>query len=167
MSFILKNSIKIIFAITALVVFYGLFFDKKNPETPVAEIPIVSTTSERMCFQYDQSATTEAPYEVHEKIDITISDGKITGVKSGTQKGPDMTNGYEGTLGGTLLGSRADVLFSYTIEGSSQKEQELYDMKNDSLVKLRYVLREEKGILVPDTSSLVREIVYKKIECDI
>lgn len=163
----LRTVIKVICALILLVVFYIIFFDSKNTvDVPALENPIVENNENRMCFFYDQPATLDAPYEVHEKIDITVVGNLVTGTKSGTQKGPDMTNGYEGTLAGEFNDPKIDVIFSYIIEGSSQKEKEYYELRNGDLVKFRYVLKEEDGILVRDIStSSVREIVYHKIDC--
>lgn len=120
----------------------------------------------RDCYAYDQVATAEAPYTVNEKIDIKKVGDKVTGKKSGIQTGPDMTNSYTGTLVGSVSGSILNAIYSYTIEGSAQKEKEIYEVKDDSLVKHRYTLREEKGVLVPDTTSAFHDVIYKKISCN-
>ncbi len=120
------------------------------------------------CFEYDQIATTEAPYSVNEKVEIVILGNKVVmGTKSGNQSGPDMTNGYEGTLTGKLEGDVLNVVYSYKIEGSDQKEKEIYKVTSDSIVKQRYVLEDVAGVLTLDTTSTVREMVYKKIDCGV
>jgi hypothetical protein len=119
----------------------------------------------RNCYEYNHNATTTEPYTVKEKIDITRFGNSVTGTKSGTQKGPEMTNGYNGTLAGDVGEDTMNTLFSYVIDGSSQKEKEIYNIGEDSLIKYRYVLKEEKGILVPDTTTTPKEMVYSKVSC--
>ena len=86
-------------------------------------------------------------------------------MKSGTQSGPDMTNGYEGLLAGTIEGDTIDVIFSYVIEGSAQKEKEIYKIDKDVLTKSRYVLEDVDGVLVPDLNSVPQYIVYTEVVC--
>ena len=119
----------------------------------------------RSCYQYNQVATTDAPYKVEEKIDITRVGDKMTGTKSGTQAGPDMTNGYNGTLVGTVSGDVLTAIYSYVIEGSAQKEKEIYSIQSNALVKHRYTLKEEKGVLVPDIGGVAKDIVYTEVVC--
>lgn len=126
---------------------------------------VIPERNEKLCFIYQKSATQSEPYSVKENLEIKISGEKVSGVKNGTQSGPDMTNGYEGLISGTIKGDILDVIFSYEIEGSKQKEQEKYLLIKDGIMKLRYQLREEDGILVPDMSTNPKEIVYKKVEC--
>lgn len=119
------------------------------------------------CYAYNHIATTTEPYEVSETIKINIKGGIVTGAKTGTQEGPDMTNGYSGTLTGTIREEMMDVVFSYTIEGSKQKEKELYRPRADQIgiEKLRYPLVEEKGILVPDTTKEFKALLYARVGC--
>lgn len=121
--------------------------------------------SGRYCYEYKHVATTLEPYNVNEKIDITKTIAKVSGVKSGTQSGPDMTNGYTGTLTGTLDKGMLTALFSYVVEGAAQKEKEIYSMQKDSLIKHRYVLVEDKGVLVPDMNSTPKDLIYNKVSC--
>jgi hypothetical protein len=126
---------------------------------------IIAGLNGRNCYEYNQVATTEAPYKVEEKIDITRVGDKMTGTKSGTQAGPDMTNGYKGTLVGTVSGDVLTAIYSYVIEGSAQKEKEIYSIQSNALVKHRYALKEEKRILVPDMESEVKDVIYTKVAC--
>src|SRR5690606_32293209 len=72
-----------------------------------------------LCFYYKQNPTKEEPYRVEEAISLNVNDLKITGIKTGIQEGPDMYNGYKGTLEGTYLeNNEIELLFSYEIEGS-------------------------------------------------
>jgi hypothetical protein len=120
----------------------------------------------RNCYEYNHTATASEPYTVHEKIDITKAGGKIIGTKSGTQTGPDMTNGYTGSLTGTASGDVFTAIYAYVVEGSAQKEKEIYSIQKDALVKHRYVLVDEKGTLVPDMTSAPKDMVYAKVSCN-
>lgn len=164
-----KNFLIKVLGLVVLAVAMYFIFHKDDATPVVVEKPIEKpedSLAGRNCYLYDQLATIEAPYEVHEKIDISVDGKKVSGIKSGTQAGPDMTNGYEGTLIGTLDDNMLTAIFSYTVEGSAQKEKEVYAVMSNSLVKHRYVLAEEQGVLVPDMSGDFREIVYNKIGCN-
>lgn len=127
----------------------------------VAIVPI----SPRSCYQYHQLATTKAPYAVDEYIDIVINGTTVTGTKQGNQSGPDMTNGYTGTLNGTIDKDLITVIFSYTIEGSKNKEKELYKIVSTGLQKMRYPLIEQVGMLIPDSSKKFTLVPYITIPC--
>lgn len=130
-----------------------------NPHT------IVEPSLEIACYRYQRAATSDAPYTVDEAIRIVVDGNEVTGVKTGTQSGPDMTNGYQGTLTGTISNNILTAVFDYEIEGSSNKEQELYAVTENTLVKHRYPLVENDAILIPDTSKLFNEVVYVQEKC--
>lgn len=154
-------------AILGFLVYLFLGFGKEKfvAEPIVEETPVVETTPTKVCYARTQVATETEPYEVSEKITLSIEGDVVTGTKSGTQKGPDMTNGYEGTLRGTKSGDDLELTYSYTIEGSENKELELYTMSDTGLQKHRYVLIEENDILVPDKTSEVKQIEYPNAIC--
>jgi hypothetical protein len=156
---------KIIFGIIFLIIVVTiLHFRPKETSTPV--IPEVSEVANgKYCFGRSQEATASAPYSVEEHMIVFVSGNSVSGTKSGTQSGPDMTNGYGGSLEGTRSGNIFELFFSYTIEGSENREKELYAYKGENLEKSRYVLKEEKGILVPDLSTSPQTIVYVKEAC--
>ncbi len=129
-----------------------------------SEVTIVPI-SPRSCYHYHQVATTKAPYAVDEYIDITINGATVTGTKQGNQAGPDMTNGYTGTLEGTIDKDLITVIFSYTIEGSKNKEKELYKIVSTGLQKMRYPLIDRSGILIPDSSKKFTLVPYITIPC--
>ncbi|HWC57949.1 MAG TPA: hypothetical protein VG621_03300 [Candidatus Paceibacterota bacterium] len=126
--------------------------------------PIVLTDG-RQCYTYSHDATAAAPYTVQEVLDITIVGTTVTGTKSGTQSGPDMTNGYSGTFVGTLAGNTITGVFSYTVDGAKNKEQEIYRTTLTGLEKLRYPLVEKEGILVPDQTQSPTPLLYARVEC--
>ena len=117
------------------------------------------------CYKYHQIATASAPYAVDEYISMKIDGTKVSGIKNGTQNGPDMTNGYTGTLEGTLEKGLMTLIYSYTVEGSQGKEKELYKVVTSGLQKLRYPLKEEGNILVPDMTKKFTTLPYLNINC--
>ncbi len=147
--------------ILALAILTFSKFSKK--EQVVVDVPFAE--SRAYCFGRVQEASKDAPYRVEEHMSLTRVRGEITGTKSGTQRGPDMTNGYEGTMKGEAKDGYLEFVYSYTIEGSKQKELERYVIDGADLVKQHYVLKEEKRngetVLVPDLSSTPISITYK------
>ena len=129
------------------------------------DVKIIEHTNGRMCYVYHQPKTTSAPYAVDETVTIDANNALINGTKQGTQNGPDMTNGYTGTLSGKRTGNTINVLFSYTIEGSKNVEQEIYKYVSDGLEKMRYPLVQKKGILVPDTTKPFTKLEYTATDC--
>ena len=87
-------------------------------------------------------------------------------MKTGSQSGPDMTNGYEGILAGSLNTNILDLIYSYTVEGSKNKEQEIYELQDNSLVKLRWTLVEKNNMLVPDKIGEPKSILYLSEKCN-
>jgi hypothetical protein len=120
----------------------------------------------RNCYAYSQVATKDAPYTVNEWLDIAIADGKVTGTKSGTQKGPDMTNGYQGVVLGSTEGGVMNTVFAYSVEGSANREQEIYLPYKDGLEKYRYPLVEKGGMLAPDKTKAYAKLQYVRINCE-
>jgi hypothetical protein len=133
----------------SIVVCVIFLFANKNKEV----LPLVNPIdTKEICFSRIQKATPEAPYSVEEKITLKIDGSTVVGEKSGTQSGPDMTNGYTGTLTGSHAGSIFVLRFDYAVEGSKQSEEEEYVLGEGVLVKLRYPLLDKGKVLVPDKS---------------
>lgn len=143
----------------------GSIATTSSSSTGVNNIP--ASQDGNKCYKYHQVAIASAPYAVDEYININISGTKVTGTKTGNQKGPDMSNGYTGTLEGYLDKDIITVIFSYIVEGSKGKEKELYKIVPEGLLKLHYPLREEKGILVPDTTKSFNMLSYLTTDCPI
>lgn len=160
----MKKLIFVLFLFCMLILCVVVYTQNRSDEL-VKQDNSTQVTPNGGCFQYQHTRTLEAPYDVSEKIEISIDGDMVEGVKSGTQSGPDMTNGYEGTLVGTYNGNIIEVIFSYTIEGSSQKEKEIYKIGENVLTKTRYVLEEVDGILVPDLNSVPQYMDYTKVAC--
>ncbi len=162
---------KVIVISVVLVLIIGVFFLKNKkfishqPDKNNAQLP-VKLVDGRQCYTYDHEATVDAPYTVNEFIDITINGKDVTGTKHGTQSGPDMTNGYTGTIVGTLTNNMITGVYSYTIEGSQNKEKEIYRAGLVGIEKLRYPLKEEGTLLVPDTTKQFQVLSYARVPCE-
>jgi hypothetical protein len=143
------------------------------PETVTLVTTLTIPTSGKYCFARIQKVTDVAPYAVEEHIVLNFDGTKVTGTKRGTQSGPDMTNGYEGILAGSTIpnktGGEMELIFVYTVEGSQNKEFEVYVIDNMKLIKKRWVLKETKinnqNILVPDYVGEPTLITYEVEDC--
>jgi len=125
----------------------------------------ITLGSDDSCYLYQHTATLEKPYTVSEYLTLREKDGEIVGKKDGTQSGPDMTNGYTGTLVGTQSEDMITLVYSYTIEGSDGKEEELYQIVSDGIVKHRYPLIEKDGVLVPNETESPTDLLYSTVSC--
>ena len=171
---ILIGVIVIILAIVIGLVI-GLHSKTKNsnivssaPSNSVQAIPDTKYFSDgRQCYSYSHTATKTEPYTTSELIDITVLGNSVTGTITGNQAGPDMTNGYTGTLVGTIQGDTINSVFKYVIEGSSGQERQIYKMMpgHIGIEKLRYPLIMESGMQVPDTTQSVTLIQYSRVGC--
>ncbi len=166
-----KIIIILILALAAYSAVFWFILDTKPIVVPgeISEEESVVTpkvpASNALCFARTQSVTEDAPYSVEEYIELKIENSTVFGTKQGTQAGPDMTNGYEGTFSGNVDEGKITVVFSYTVEGSSQKEQEEYMQKDGNLIKLRYPLVDKDDMLVPDKTKEATEIIYLSATC--
>jgi hypothetical protein len=132
---------------------------------PIKEIPVLSKDG-KYCFSRNQIATKTEPVNVKENISIDIKGVLVTGTKTGTQNGPELTNGYFGDLKGDIKDNILSLTYSYTVEGASNKELEIYELSDNSLIKMRWPLMEGKGILLPDKSKTeLPSILYKEDKC--
>ncbi|HVY36156.1 MAG TPA: hypothetical protein VG982_02680 [Candidatus Paceibacterota bacterium] len=137
-------------------------------QSPVPAVTVqapIQLSDGRQCYTYTHEATQDAPYTVHEFLDITINGTSVTGTKTGTQEGPDMTNGYRGSFVGTLNNNMIRGIFSATIEGAANKEEEIYKATTTGVEKLRYPLTEKGGIHVPDETQSPTALRYARVEC--
>jgi hypothetical protein len=161
----------IITVLVVVILLAGIFFvSYKKAKPAIVSIPnttVAVIKNGRQCYTYSHDATTTEPYTTSEFIDITVNGTKVVGTKRGTQNGPDMTNGYTGTITGTLNDDTITDIFSYVIEGSPNKEKEIYKARVDQigLEKLRYPLVEQGGILVPDTTKEFTTLLYARVGC--
>jgi len=155
-----------VFILMALFVIIHNVFLQKNPAETSGAIPAPEITlgDGRYCFNYNNTES-DAPYKVSEDIDMNIQGSAVVGTKSGTQNGPGMTNGYFGALSGTKEGTTINAVFSYTVEGSQNKEREVYTITETGLNKLRYPLLETPEGLEPDMTKEFTAIAYTQTEC--
>ncbi len=146
----------------SILVLGGVYFSQKKSVLPVPiqddGQAVVVLADGRQCYTYSHDATADAPYTVHEFIDITIAGTKIIGT--------NMTNGYSGTITGTLENNSITDIFSYTVEGSQNKEKEVYRAGLVGIEKKRYPLIEVNGMLVPDTTKDFQILSYARIVCE-
>lgn len=167
-----KHKLTIFIVLFVTIVVLGLY-SSKHP-APVALMPaphdnaqeVLKLAKGRQCYSYSHEATTDEPYNVSEFIDISINGSLVSGTKHGTQAGPDMTNGYEGTILGTLSNNKITDVFSYTVEGSHNQEKEIYQAGLTGIEKLRYPLMQFGGMLVPDTSKDFTTMLYARVGCE-
>lgn len=117
------------------------------------------------CFARTQIATTAAPYSGSEKVVLVINKNSVSGTKKGTQSGPGVSNGYEGTLSGVLSGNNMELIYSYTVEGSQGKELEVYSFVDENLVKKQWPLKDFEGVLTPERTGEPKTIPYAAEEC--
>lgn len=148
----------------------ALFTTRTSPHvdtpTPVAITPSSPNSPEGdYCYSRNQVATPDAPYKVEEHVVLHIDKETVTGTKSGTQAGPDMTNGFTGTLTGNIKDNEIQLIYDYRVEGSANKEQEHYTFSENTLIKHQYQLIQGKDILVPNINTFVRDIIYIKEVC--
>ncbi len=165
-----KNYTILIMLAVVIILVLGFAFlrergEHKLTEPRPGEQQVVKLTDGRQCYTYTHDATTDEPYTVTEFIDMTINGNKVAGTKTGTQSGPDMHNGYTGSITGTLDDNAITDVFAYTIEGSMNKEREIYRAGLTGIEKLRYPLIEQRGLLVPDTTQEAKVLIYARVGC--
>jgi hypothetical protein len=167
----------ILFLATFFVAFYLGGENQKIKNLNLSEINTIKkeegsnlnkTKDGKYCFYRKQIATINEPYSSEESIVLNILNNKVSGVKTGIQNGPDLNNGYRGTLEGTINNNEIELTFAYEVEGSKGKEVEIYTFEGEDLIKLRYVLIDNfDGKLVPDRSSEPKQLIYSKSNCEI
>lgn len=137
----------------------------KNTSSPMLNQESSDTFLEK-CFVYEKDATINEPYSVVEELKIVLGNGIVSGSKIGFQSGPDMTNGYHGSIDGFIKDDTIETVFTYIIEGYEGTERELYKINNDSITKMRYQLEEgDNGLLVPNMNSKPIEQIYFEKDC--
>lgn len=163
---------KILIASVLLVGAYALYHYSNKAQAPVAPVVVSVPLAESRpyCFVYKHTATNDAPYTVEEHMNLTRVRGDITGTKRGTQAGPDMTNGYTGTLTGKANAEGSiELVYAYTVEGSDGKELELFTIQGENLVQERYPLIEGKRdgvtMLIPEQTKPAEALVYIQEPC--
>ena len=141
----------------------------KNNPLKAFDIEKVSILKDgQQCYTFNHEATATEPYAISEFLDINIDGTKVTGTKSVTQqKANNVTSKYSGTIIGTLNNDTINDVFSYALEGSSNKDTEIYKSRKDQigLEKMSYPLIERNGTLVPDTTKDLTNSLYVRVGC--
>ncbi len=161
-------------AITIIAVGTYFIIQSHKKTTDVVPDPIVTEPIQQpitfadgqQCYTYSHEATKEEPVTSTEFINMTITGTKVTGTKYGTQSGPELSNGWEGILTGSLADDTITVAFAYTVEGSQNTEQEIYKPSLTGIDKLQYPLIDKyKDGLFPDTSKEHHLLHYARVTC--
>lgn len=129
------------------------------------DVRILQNADGRACYAYHQAGTKDEPAAVDEYLDIVSSNALVTGTKTGYPKGPDIWDTYTGTISGTRLNGTVRSEYSYVVEGSKGREEEIYEYVAGGIRKLRYPLSERKGVLVPDTAKPFVAAKYESVDC--
>lgn len=163
---------KILIGIVVVVVIgvAGYRYSVLKKMTSDSTIPNVAFTEGQIyCFGRLQKATADAPYRVEEHMRLVQVAGKITGTKQGTQAGPDMTNGFTGTMRGEMKDDYLEFIYAYTIDGAAQKEFEVYTIDGANLIKQRYALSEATKdgdkVLIPNLTTTPLQQPYLSESC--
>lgn len=119
------------------------------------------------CYEYNKTTSSfYEPYTANEMVELVVSEDKVvTGFKKIIQRGPtNMTSIYEGTLTGVLEGDTLKLDYLYKMGDLERKEEEIYILKSDSIVRQKYNVEEPIG--GGDTTIIpVKGFVYKKVDC--
>ena len=160
-------------AVVAILAFLFVIYLTKTPNKEIVEAPknppvveVIESPYEK-CYSRTTIATTEKPFAVEEYIKLKFDKQKVEGYKFGFQSGPGYSNGYNGTLIGTITNADILVDFAYTVEGSKNTEEEVYIKKDESIEKIQYQLLEKGNKLVPDRNKEVNRLLYPPIDCKI
>lgn len=167
--FIMKKLIiSIIGIIVVVAVALGILVAVQPKSLTTSPIDtVVNQITGTHCFSYHHSATKDSPYTTNERLTFTFNGDQVTGNKQGNQSGPDMTNGYEGSLAGILEGNKITADYAYTVEGSKNKEQEIYVVTQTGIDKRIYPLIDHyKNGLVPDTTKPFTTRSYQSVACE-
>lgn len=164
--------ISIIFIVLILAGILFIYTHPKNQKIKVPDISIVqevattqNDTQTEQCFYRITTKTEEKPFSVEEFMRLEFDGEKVTGMKFGFQDGPGYSNGYTGTLSGTQTPEEIVLYYAYTVEGSSNTEQEIYKMTGGGIERMQYQLIEKNNMLMPNRSSLVGSIPYTPFSC--
>jgi hypothetical protein len=166
----------ILFVATFFLGFYFGTESQKIKNTPIPEIKEIVVVPKKevkiadgkYCFYRKQIATEAEPYSSEESVVLNILNNIVTGTKTGVQSGPGVSNGFKGSLTGSVKDGEIEVVYAYTVEGSSGKEVEIYTFEGIDLTKLRYRLIDNfDGELTPDRLDELKRLVYVKSNCEV
>jgi hypothetical protein len=146
-------------------VLFFRYYPRHNTDNSQNTAGIKKEMSTEQCYYRSTAKTEKEPFSVEEYIQLKFNGDAVTGTKFGFQDGPGYSNGYNGSLSGIKNSSELTLDYSYTVEGSKNVEQEIYTVTDKGIEKMQYKLIEKNGKLVPDKSSLVKNISYSPFSC--
>lgn len=161
---------------------FGLFMMACNPtpsnenktieETDTVEVPSLTSMEGKHCFL--ETVEHEEPViykgDTIRLIDSTIINLEIIGNKVTGRMDwiPAEKDSGRGTLEGTIDGNIVTALYSYTIEGSDQQQEEIFEIrKNELAVKIGELVEYENMVLrFKDPNTAVFRDVFPRVPCD-
>lgn len=98
-------------------------------------------------------------------IQLEIAGEKVTGIFNWMPAEKDQAHG---TLEGTIKDDVIRVLYSYSIEGSEQQEEKIFQLRKDAIaIKTGELEEDDKGILrLKDESKAAFNEVILKVPCN-
>jgi hypothetical protein len=128
---------------------------KTSTETP-AETPVIAS---KQCFADSLQDGSVVSVTVEE------SDGKVKGTLSYLFAQKDSGSGeYQGVR----EGDHYRVVWSYTIEGSAQKEEVVFKIEGDQWIRKNGELLEKDGILIlKDEANTPYDELLRKVSCEL
>lgn len=111
-----------------------------NNDTEKAETTTVTTvaTPTERCYLFAQNKDTTT-------VNLTIDGNKVSGKMHWN---PWQKDGAIGNLNGTKNNDTIAVMFDYIIEGSNQKEEKYFILKEDKLLELQAALDFKNDVMV-------------------
>jgi hypothetical protein len=98
-------------------------------------------------------------------VNLEISGNKVTGRMDWI---PAEKDSGRGTLEGTIDGNTVTVLYSYTIEGSDQQEEKMFEIRNYELAVYTAELEEDENMVlrIKDSSTITFGYTLPRVPCD-
>ena len=164
----MKRSLFISIVFIVLIFLTEVFVSRRQEkEMPyiVQQVSVDEDKVKQQCFYRITTKTDEKLFSVEEYMRLEFDGENVKGNKFGFQDGPGYSNGYTGTLSGAKSQDELVLYYAYTVEGSSNTEQEIYKMTDGGIERIQYQLVEKDNILVPDRSLYVSNIPYTSFSC--
>ena len=163
------------------LLFFGLLLFSCNPKVETetgtiieydVEVPILTSMDGKHCFleTIKHKDVTVIDGDTIQLVDSTIVNLEISGNKVIGRMDwiPAEKDSGRGTLEGTIDGNVATLLYSYTIEGSEQQQEEIFEIRGDELAIKIGELAEDQNMVLrfknPDTA--VFRDVLPRVPCD-
>lgn len=138
----------------------------------IIEVPSLTSMEGKHCFlgtvTHDNMIISKGDTILF--IDSTIVNLEVAGTRvTGTMDWlPAEQDGARGTLTGTIDGNTATVLYSYTIEGSDQQEEKIFEIRENELaVKVGELEEDESGGLkMKNPAKAIYGEIIPRVPCD-